>query len=432
MKNLKVFGLHFDDSAVSDYRIWTPFKALNKLKLCECRRLPDNPGRIPFPMTRDSSEYDIQYGSFQDMGEWADLFVAQRIDDLASLSKVMGVRDQFGIPVIAELDDNVLWLPPSNQAFAQLRIKSVGEGVVAIPIKPEDVLSFRQRNDGIVRGTEEQGYQFFTFKEQPKGREIAISFLKESDAITCTTDYLADEFRKLNPYVYVLPNSLDMDRWNLEVEKHPDGEVRLAWFGGTQHYEDLRVVEKVLPMILEKYPHVTFHTTAYRPDFFKDFYDHPRVQMHPYAPVQEWPSYLAARGIDIAIVPLSDNRFNRSKSNIKFLEYGILGIPAVFSNIEPYKDVMDGETGMLASTEDEWMFCLSRMIEDESFRKGIGIRAKVYVKEHYDQKATARLWKKCYEEVYHRTYRMRKRQSERAKKDLLKYGVKEAARMKLT
>ena len=34
-------------------------------------------------------------------------------------------------------------------------------------------------------------------------------FIKEADLVTCSTEFLANEYRKLNPNVVVLPNCVD-------------------------------------------------------------------------------------------------------------------------------------------------------------------------------------------------------------------------------
>lgn len=59
---------------------------------------------------------------------------------------------------------------------------------------------------------------------------------------------------------------------------------------------------------------------------------------------------------DLAFVPLGEESFNRYKSTIKFAEFGGLGIPAVFSNVEPYAGfIEDGKTGWLVpNTYEGW------------------------------------------------------------------------------
>ena len=63
---------------------------------------------------------------------------------------------------------------------------------------------------------------------------------------------------------------------------------------------------------------------------------------------------------------MTERSFNRYKSDIKFLDYGVLGIPGVYSNVGPYPaSVVHEQTGLLVANQPEaWFAALSRLIED--------------------------------------------------------------------
>ena len=72
---------------------------------------------------------------------------------------------------------------------------------------------------------------------------------------------------------------------------------------------------------------------------------------------------------DIAVAPSADNLFNRSKTWLRALEMGALGIPIVAQNRLPYSDyVIDGKTGFLVDTAAEWETALNTLIMDGSCR----------------------------------------------------------------
>ena len=55
---------------------------------------------------------------------------------------------------------------------------------------------------------------------------------------------------------------------------------------------------------------------------------------------------------DFAIAPLEDDPFTRCKSDLKYLDYGALAIPAVFSDVRPYcETVRHRETGLVVPNE---------------------------------------------------------------------------------
>jgi glycosyltransferase involved in cell wall biosynthesis len=84
---------------------------------------------------------------------------------------------------------------------------------------------------------------------------------------------------------------------------------------------------------------------------------------------------------DIAIAPLVDDAFTSSKSDLKYLDYGALGIPGVFSDVRPYRDtVRHRETGLLAANEPEaWASALEEMVSDGALRARLAEAAKTEV-----------------------------------------------------
>ena len=53
------------------------------------------------------------------------------------------------------------------------------------------------------------------FKENVrKVNNVINNFILNSDLVTCSTEYLAKEYRKINPNVVVLPNMVNPDDWD--------------------------------------------------------------------------------------------------------------------------------------------------------------------------------------------------------------------------
>ena len=73
---------------------------------------------------------------------------------------------------------------------------------------------------------------------------------------------------------------------------------------------------------------------------------------------------------DVAIAPLEDDAFTSCKSDLKYLDYGALGIPGVFSDVRPYRDtVRHGETGLLAANDEKaWADALEEIVGDAALR----------------------------------------------------------------
>ncbi|MFT4190789.1 MAG: O-antigen biosynthesis protein, partial [Comamonas sp.] len=62
-----------------------------------------------------------------------------------------------------------------------------------------------------------------------------------------------------------------------------------------------------------------------------------RCEFHTGVSFEQYPAKLASLDLDLAVVPLEINRFNECKSNLRLMELGILGVPVVCTDIEPYR-----------------------------------------------------------------------------------------------
>jgi glycosyltransferase involved in cell wall biosynthesis len=109
--------------------------------------------------------------------------------------------------------------------------------------------------------------------------------------------------------------------------------------------------------------------------------------------------YLHTLDFDIGIAPLAYNEFNKSKSDLKVLEYASLGIPVVASDFGPYADtVVHGETGFLVKHSHEWSRYLRMLVEDHQLRETMSVNAKLWASERTIQGNVWR-WEMAYRAV---------------------------------
>jgi len=79
---------------------------------------------------------------------------------------------------------------------------------------------------------------------------------------------------------------------------------------------------------------------------------------------------------DLALVPLIDNKFNRVKSSIKWLEYSMCKIPTIFSDTIPYQNIENLKTGIkVVNIQKDWVDAISLLIEDDQLRDEISENA---------------------------------------------------------
>ncbi len=103
-------------------------------------------------------------------------------------------------------------------------------------------------------------------------------------------------------------------------------------------------------------------------------------------------AYLGLLGeADISIAPLEATAFNDAKSNIKFIEAAMLGLPSVCSGRANFRTVIDpGANGFLADDDAAWLEALLRLVDDAGLRQRLGQAALATVLGRYDPEIVAR------------------------------------------
>jgi len=90
--------------------------------------------------------------------------------------------------------------------------------------------------------------------------------------------------------------------------------------------------------------------------------------------------------LDIGLAPLEDIPYNRSRSDVKFLEYAAHSVVPVLQAVGPYPvSVRHGETGFLFNSTDELISILERLTFDTSMRSRVAAAAYEYVVRERNQ-----------------------------------------------
>lgn len=100
-------------------------------------------------------------------------------------------------------------------------------------------------------------------------------------------------------------------------------------------------------------------------------------------------STLAEHDVNLAVLARSEA--TDVKSEIKWLEAGMFGIPSVVSRTANYAGIIEnGVNGFLADTPDEWFHALDRLVASRDLRREVGAAAKAAVESNYGEGVMAR------------------------------------------
>jgi glycosyltransferase involved in cell wall biosynthesis len=122
----------------------------------------------------------------------------------------------------------------------------------------------------------------------------------------------------------------------------------------------------------------------------------PGAEILPLTPFEGFFQMFGQVGVDIGLAPLAAVQFNKSKSNLKFLEYTVYNAVTIASDFGPYRDTIeDGVTGLLVSDNRDWYDKVMMLLEDEDMYNNILANAKKLVEEKFDIKKNYILWEKA-------------------------------------
>lgn len=372
--------------ACSYYRITTPFSQLEKLGFAdvfidkEGHFFGDLPMKLMF-----QSDYCLLYSLQGD----------DALHQVETLKKIRPakVEDVWKYPptIIYDVDDNADFVHFMNETFVHLGVRSYPDGKFLEPSSNDEqtVLSFKW-DDGEEevmwkdRETIAGNGLRFDIKRNLDTMKVRHKIIRTCHGATVSTPALASYFKEVigQPNVHVYPNTVVLDDYEFFNVKRKNDKVRILWQGSVSHYLDWYRMKDAIATISKKYEDkITWVIYGTKFDFIhKAIPEH----MFEYCPWTPYDAYKLRRGllnIDINLCPLADNVFNRCKSAIKWYEASIWDNPeaTLAAKVEPYYEIENGKTGLLYTTEQEFIDKLSALIENAELRKTLGNNAKKWV-----------------------------------------------------
>lgn len=211
-----------------------------------------------------------------------------------------------------------------------------------------------------------------------------------ADLVTAGNERLASMARRWNRAVEIVPTTVEIGQEPPEPER--DGRT-LVWIGLDRNLVYLELVRPALARLARRYPDLAVRIVC---DTWPDW---------PEVPVERWPwseegEAEALATADVGLMPLTDDAWTRGKCSFKLLQYMAAGLPTVASPVGTNPDaVLDGDTGYLARTPDEWYAALRRLLDDPPLRRRLGRAGFHHARRHYARTPAVRRHADLYQEL---------------------------------
>jgi L-malate glycosyltransferase len=190
--------------------------------------------------------------------------------------------------------------------------------------------------------------------------------------------------RKHNANVWEIPSVVDADLysgWRPRSDQH-DGHVRVGWSGSPSTAANLQLIREPLKELSKRGDiELSFMGAG---DFGLPDVPHTSIEWRAESEVDD------LRRLDVGLLPLPLTPWAPHKFYLKLVQYMALGIPPVATPLGSNAAVIqEGETGFLASSDDDWRRIIRRLADDPGLRTQVGRRAAEVAHQRYTLQANA-------------------------------------------
>jgi glycosyltransferase involved in cell wall biosynthesis len=279
-----------------------------------------------------------------------------------------------------------------------------------------------------------------------KINERILKNLKACSFVTTTTEIFANEIKKFNKNVIVLPNAIDPQDPQYNEKTLPSDKVRVGWLGGSSHLHDIKLLDGMVSKLSPIQEKIQYHLCGFdtrgvvteinkqtgekvqRPikpeetvwvryeeiftnnykivspkykEFLNKFDDQEFFGLEKENYVRVWTRPVTSYAknyskFDISLAPIKNHVFNRMKSQLKVIEAGFYKKAIIASNVGPYTidlkhalnkgEFVDGNALLVDEHKNhsDWAKYIKKLVDNPNMIIDLGERLYETVKDKYD------------------------------------------------
>jgi glycosyltransferase involved in cell wall biosynthesis len=224
--------------------------------------------------------------------------------------------------------------------------------------------------------------------------------LRLCDRAIVTNEFLAARVREFHDVpVSILANFLNLEQVTISDEVYGqklktsfarDERIHLGYFSGTPtHNRDFELITEMIARLLAEDSRLRLRVAGYfqPPPTLAPFYD--RFEVVPFRDFVSLQKLIGST--EINLIPLQDNVFTNSKSELKYFEAAAVGTISIASPTFVFAGVIeDGVNGYLAKTF-EWQDRIYKIIDHMDDYKAMAAVARKHARTTYHWSNQARL-----------------------------------------
>jgi L-malate glycosyltransferase len=341
---------------------------------------------MPYPREGASSRYRviqfIPYLESRDVTCWVrPFFSSQFYKILYNKNHYFRKSAYFTSSLIKRFFDLFL-AARADIVFVHLRAVPLGPPLMEWIIKKIGKKIVYDLDDAIYLGKtshENQLVQWFKFP-----RQVDFSLRISTEIISCN-EHLSEyaKQRTVAP-VTTIHTCVDTDKFKPDTSQIRSEIITIGWVGS---HSTAVYLEPLRRIFLRLYDIYNFRIKIVGAGSYRLNMPGLDVSYEQWTLAQDVVSF---QSLDIGVYPLADDEWTAGKTGFKTIQYMSVGVPCVVSNVGANKGiVVDGVNGFLASSEDEWVEKLGRLLKDETLRKHLGMSGRKTAEERFSFKVNA-------------------------------------------
>ena len=204
-------------------------------------------------------------------------------------------------------------------------------------------------------------------------------FFPKLKGIIVSNKYLKEYAVKYNPSTNIIPMGIDLETYTPKQFDTTRQEMIIGWSGSDRSYET--TFPSVIPTLIKlgkRHPIKILIIKNSDPNLI---IENVKVLFIPWTKETEVDSI---KIMDIGLMPLIEDEFQRYKSALKALQYMAVGIPALVSPIGINTSIVDdGINGFHCKTEQDWIDNIEKFILNRELIETMGKAARTKIEQQH-------------------------------------------------
>lgn len=172
-------------------------------------------------------------------------------------------------------------------------------------------------------------------------RDQLLKNMNACDFVVCENHRLKEFYEPITHVEFkLMPNLLHDDCLKVEEKLLESKKIRIGMIFNPTQFFDVKIIHPVLKYIQEKHKEVQLVLFGWNckitGKYLRNALPGINYEYHAPVPIYDYFEKLKSLKLNMALMPLQDNEFNKCKSFHKILQYAQSGIYPICSKVEPY------------------------------------------------------------------------------------------------